>query len=564
MELLTPWGENLPEIPWDAYPRPQLKRDSFLCLNGLWDFSENDPSFSEKIRVPFAPESRLSGINRRIDPKAHLFYRRKFALPAGFVRGRVLLHIGAADQIAKVTVNGAILGTHIGGYLPTDFDITDMLQAENELVIETYNADDPFSLPYGKQCEARGGMWYTPTSGIWQSVWLESVPEAYIKGIKITTAGNRVRIKIDGAAQGTLLVQTPQGSRRIGFSGGEAVFSLDNPRLWSPEDPHLYAFTICAGRDTVHSYFALRDLSVEKIRGVPRLCVNGKPVFFHGLLDQGYFSDGILTPAGPEAYEEEIAALKRLGFNTLRKHIKIEPEQFYYACDRLGMFVFQDMVNCGKYNFLRDTALPTVGIRRKDDRFTHRSKDMRANFEQSMLSTAAYLHNHPSIVYWTIFNEGWGQFESAKMYDKLKSLDPTRFVDSASGWFYPQKSDVESPHVYFKKVKIKPAAKPVVLSEFGGYACAVKGHLYNTEKSYGYRQIESCAALESALCALYEKQIAPNIPNGLCGAIYTQVSDVEDEINGLFTYDRRVCKVGTTAMNKIAQTLFAVFADAIQ
>jgi len=564
MELLTPWGENLPEIPWDTYPRPQMRRDSFLCLNGLWDFSENDQSFSEKIRVPFAPESTLSGINRRIDPKAHLFYRRKFALPEGFVRDKVLLHIGATDQIAKVTVNGVSLGMHTGGYLPFEFDITDVLQAENELVIETYNADDLLSLPYGKQCEKRGGMWYTPTSGIWQSVWLESVPETYIKGLKITTSGSRVRIEIDGADHGEVDLCTPQGGRMSWFENGVFEYTVQNPVYWSPQQPYLYEFTLRAGEDTVHSYFALRDLSIETVGGLPRLCLNGKPVFFHGLLDQGYFSDGILTPAKPEAYDEEAAALKKLGFNTLRKHIKIEPEQFYYACDRLGLFVFQDMVNCGKYNFLRDTALPTVGFKRKGDRFAHRDKATRANFEKSMIDTVAHLNNHPCIVYWTIFNEGWGQFDSAKMYDKLKALDPTRFIDSASGWFYPKKSDVESPHVYFKKIKIKPANKPVVLSEFGGYACAVQGHLYNTEKSYGYRQIESCEALEAALSDLYEKQIVPNIKNGLCGAIYTQVSDVEDEINGLFTYDRRVRKVGMTAMKKIAQTLFDAFSKTVQ
>jgi len=308
---------------------------------------------------------------------------------------------------------------------------------------------------------------------------------------------------------------------------------------------------------TVYSYFACRTLSVGEVKGVPRLLLNGKPYFFHGLLDQGYFPDGIFTPAHPSRYEKDILAAKALGFNTLRKHIKIEPEQFYYDCDRLGMIVFQDMVNNGHYSFLRDTALPTLGLKRRNDRRLHRDGATRAAFLAAMEQTVTALANHPSICYWTVFNEGWGQFDSTAAFERLRALDSTRFIDTASGWFYPEKSDVESPHVYFKPVKCRPNKRPLVLSEFGGYSLAVRDHIFNPNKVYGYRKFKDKKAFQAALLALYENEILPAVKEGMSGAIYTQITDVEDEINGLYTYDRKHCKVDADVMRALAARLFA-------
>ena len=397
--------------------------------------------------------------------RPHLVYRKTFTLPEGFVRDRVLLHFGAVDQCASITLNGAPLGEHRGGYAPFTLDITEHLQLTNTLVVEvTDNLPDKV-LPYGKQCEKRGGMWYTPVSGIWQTVWIESVPAEYVHSLRIETGSDHAVIHADGVTEGVVTVITPEGELRANLHDGVARVDIPAPRLWSPEDPYLYEFTLQTAADTVRSYFALRILDIREINGIPRLCLNGKPYFFHGVLDQGYFSDGIFTPAMPQCYDDDIRAMKELGFNMLRKHIKIEPEYFYYACDKMGMIVFQDMVNNGDYSFLRDTALPTVGLKSLPDRWLHRDPATRQAFITGMEETVRNLYNHPCICCWTIFNEGWGQFDSETMYRRLKELDSSRFIDTASGWFRGAPSDVDSHHVYFKPVKLKASDKPVFLSE---------------------------------------------------------------------------------------------------
>jgi len=552
--LLTEEGEALSGQPWNIYPRPQMKRDSFFCLNGTWDFSVNGGDW-EKITVPFPPESALSGIGRRLGKNPKVKYRKNFILPEGFVRGRVLLHFGACDQQVFVSINGIDCTCHRGGYEAFSADITNCLQKENELTVECSNAQPEHLLPYGKQREKRGGMWYTPVTGIWQTVWIECVPEQYIRSLKIDTGADSVRITVKGVSEGTVTVRTPEGEITAGITDSVAEIEIPNPRTWSPEDPYLYEFRVRAGEDEVSSYFALRTLEIKTVEGLPRLCLNGKPYFFHGLLDQGYYSDGIYTPASPNNYTRDITEMKALGFNMLRKHIKVEPEHFYYECDRLGMIVFQDMVNNGTYSFLRDTALPTIGLKRLPDRWLHRSKKSREAFEWSMEATVRQLYNHPCICYWTIFNEGWGQFNSDEMYEKLKKLDASRFIDSTSGWFQREKSDVESLHVYFKPVKIRSGPRPVVLSEFGGYSYQPEGHVFHPGKPYGYRFFKDRNSFENALAELYEKEIVPAIPKGLCATVYTQVSDVEDETNGLLSYDRKVLKVSPERMIEIAKKL---------
>jgi len=555
VHLYTKEGKELTGVPWNCYPRPQMRRDSFFCLNGEWYFSANGGQW-ETIRVPFAPESLLSGICRDMGRDPTLIYRKSFRLPEGFLRDRVLLHFGAVDQIAEVTLNGTHIGSHVGGYESFSFDITEALLEDNILEVKVTDRLDDHILPYGKQRRDRGGMWYTPTTGIWQTVWCESVCEKYVRRLHITTGDCFADITAEGVEEGTVTVATPDGERSFPLVDGAARADIDTPRLWSPEDPYLYEFTLRAGEDEVRSYFALRTLTVETVDDIPRLCLNGRPYFFHGLLDQGYYSDGILTPATPDGYAGDILAMKQLGFNTLRKHIKIEPEQFYYDCDRYGMIVFQDMVNNGHYSFLRDTALPTVGLKRLSDKHLHRDSATRRAFCEGMEGTVRQLGNHPCICYWTIFNEGWGQFDSATQYEALKKLDPTRFIDTASGWFAGAPSDVESLHVYFKPVKIKPSPKPIVLSEFGGYSYKPAGHVFNPDHTYGYRFFADEQAFRRALVQLYDTEILPAISRGLCAAIYTQVSDVEDETNGLLSYDRAVMKVDAEEMRALAKRLY--------
>ena len=555
VDLMTKQGEELlssRETPWTVYPRPQMRRDRYLNLNGGWDFHVNYEGQGQ-IRVPFCPESKLSGFGKHYEEASMLQYARFFTLPEGFQRGRVLLHIGAADQRADVFLNGKPVGSHKGGYEAFTMDITDYLCENNRLSICCFDDLEDQSYPYGKQTMNRGGMWYTPVSGIWQTVWLESVPEEYIHRLNIENRGYAVTISIEPKLNGKVIVPA---LGEFDLVDGCVTISPENPHLWSPEDPYLYDFTVEAGEDRVDSYFAIRSLEIKQIGKYPRLCLNGKPYFFHGLLDQGYWPDGIFTPAKPECYAEDILAMKKLGFNTLRKHIKVEPEEFYYQCDKLGMIVWQDMVNNSDYHFFRDTALPTIGIQKLDDRKLHTDPQSRKAFLDAMAATVNQLKNHPCICYWTIFNEAWGQFDSDRVYEQFKQLDDTRFVDSTSGWFRRSKSDVDSRHVYFKKVKLcGDGKKPLVLSEFGGKTYRTENHVFNPDKAYGYGGCETLEGLNRAVFDLYSSEILPCVKNGLCAAIYTQVSDVEDEINGLLTYDRKVEKLNPDTMLPIAAAL---------
>ncbi len=560
-DLYTHEGENLSGTPWNVYPRPQMRRESYVNLNGLWDFAVTETEalperYDDRILVPFCPESLLSGLKREIAPGSYLYYRKTLAIPEGFSKGRVLLHIGAADQVTRVYVNGVCMGSHTGGYNAFTVDITQGLRQENELVIAVFDDLRSTVLPYGKQSLTRGGMWYTPVSGIWQTVWLESVPEEYIESLDIQVTGDTAVITVTPALEGAVVLE----GKRFPLENGTAVVKPEEIRLWMPETPYLYDFAVETERDRVESYFALRTLEVKDFGGVPRLCLNGQPYFFHGLLDQGYWSDGIYTPATPECYEKDILEMKALGFNTLRKHIKVEPEQFYYDCDRLGMVVFQDMVNNGDYSFFRDTALPTVGLQKCRDTRLHKDPATREAFLRGMEETVEQLKNHPSICYWTIFNEGWGQFCSEDAYAWLKELDTSRFVDATSGWFRRNKSDVDSRHIYFTPWgTLRPSEKPLVLSEFGGYTYAETEHLFNPEKAYGYKTCKSKEQFQTAMAELYVTKVLPAVERGLCAAILTQVSDVEDEINGMLTYDRKINKADAESMMQIACALRETF-----
>ncbi len=555
-QLSTPFETEAGD-GWNRYPRPQLKRDSYLSLCGDWELSVIENATVKSlgtIRVPFPPESRLSGLMQEPKPCTYI-YSKRFTVSDGFSKDKVLLHFGAVDQLALVFVNDKFVGEHVGGYQPFDFEIHDkLIEGENVLRVEVTDHLDT-ELGYGKQRYKRGGMWYTPISGIWQPVWLESVPKNYIRSLRFTPTLDSVSIHVAGGLpQKTLTVKTEQGDMRYEFLGDHYTLKLDAPILWSPENPYLYHITLTDGEDTITSYLALRTVTVEQKNGIPYICLNGKPYFFHGLLDQGYFSDGIYLPATPNGYSFDIQTAKNLGFNMLRKHIKIEPEVFYYDCDRLGMIVFQDMVNSGAYHYVADTVLPTIGIRK---RFSFpASKRRRKHFEQQAAETVDLLYNHPCVCYYTIFNEGWGQYDSDRIYRELKKHDPTRIWDATSGWFAKKESDVVSEHIYFRKFKSNGKhKKPLVLSEFGGYSCKIDDHSFNLDKNYGYKTYHDADAFEKGLQSLYRNEILPAIEKGLCATVLTQLTDVEDETNGLITYDRRVVKVNESTMQMLANEL---------
>ena len=557
VDLYTPQGEQISSAPLQSYPRPQMRRESYVNLNGWWAFTVSSQAqlpvcYDREILVPYCPESLLSGIHTHFPEGSRLFYRRRLPINKPENGNRILLHFGAVDQYAEIYVNQKLVCTHWDGYQAFSCDITDFLQEENQLTVRATDDLRSCRMPYGKQTLTRGGMWYTPVSGIWQTVWLEEVPQSYIAELDIQTHDAQAVVTVTPALDGTVLFE----GQTVALQGGKAVLKPRNPQYWSPENPHLYTFTVKAGADQVESYFALRTLSVKTVNGVHRLCLNGKPYFFHGLLDQGYYSDGLFTPASEQNFENDILQMKALGFNTLRKHIKVEPEQFYYLCDKLGMVVFQDMVNNGRYSFLRDTALPTIGLQKRSDRKLHKDPQSRKAFLQGMENTVQQLKNHPCVCYWTIFNEGWGQFDSDNVCAHLRALDSSRFIDATSGWFRGENTDVESLHIYFGSwKKLKSKNRPLVLSEFGGYCYAVEQHIFNPQKSYGYKSCKTSEDFCRDLEKLYTEKVIPAAQKGLCAAIYTQVSDVEDEINGLLTYDRKVCKVQPEPMLKIAAAL---------
>ena len=568
-DLLPETGEEFikeKQMPWQEYPRPQMKRDNYCLLNGTWKCNGSD------ILVPFTPQAPLSGYGKKVDDK--LVYEKTFSIPKDFTKEKILLHFGAVDQIATVWLNEKKLGSHEGGYLPFSFDITNAVKRDGENllkveVIDTLSKD----YPYGKQTKKRGGMWYTPVSGIWQTVWLEEVAKEYIEKIIMTPDLKGVDIElIPGVACGKevdgfdVSVEIEPGFFiRKHFDGTKGRLEIEGAvdekgkvhkaKLWTTENPCLYDISITYGEDKVDSYFALRTITIEKQNGINRVVLNDKPIFMHAVLDQGYFCDGLFLPAKAEEYEKDILRMKELGYNMLRKHIKVEPEAFYYACDRLGMLVMQDMVNNGGYNFIFDTALPTFGFKTRNDAKGKIEGKCREFFKQHTKETIEHLYNHPSIVAYTIFNEGWGQFNSDEMYDFVKELDSTRLADSTSGWFAQGKNDFDSEHIYFKVIPLEPKERPLFVSECGGYTMAVEGHYYSKYAQYGYGASDTKEALTKDIIYMYENMILPFVKTGVCGCVYTQLSDVEDEINGLYTYDRKVCKVVKEDMLAMAERL---------
>lgn len=560
--LLTKWGEELDrEHPLAEYPRPQFKRDSYLNLNGIWqcEFSYNKEfpkEYSHNIVVPFSPETELSGVNRALEVNEYLLYKKEFSLPEGFNKGRVFIHFGAVDQISQVYLNNHYLGTFNGGYTPFSVEITDYLEENNILNVRVQDFTERNEYPRGKQKTKRGGIWYTAQSGIWQTVWLESTPVDYISNVRITPDLDNEQVIFDS---GDISVQ------KLIYDGNDLVadtmdnvVKLDNIKQWSPENPFLYTVIFKYKKDVVKSYFGMRKFSVMKDKnGIPRLALNNKPYFFNGLLDQGYYPDGYLTPPSNSSMAFDIKRVKQMGFNTLRKHIKMEPLLWYHYCDVNGIIVWQDMINGGGQYGLEVSVIPFVGITMDDTNyrsFKRTSQEGRAVYYEELDRMMDALYNCPCIAMWVPFNEGWGQFDSAYAYEYIKKKDSTRIVDTTSGWHDQGASDVISKHIYFTPIKVKQGDKPWCLTEFGGLSTRILGHTFN-DKMFGYKIYKNTKSLSKAYKKLFDKTIIPQIEAGLSATIYTQLTDVEDELNGLFTYDRKLQKIDTNVLLDINERM---------
>lgn len=630
-QLYTRWGRDLdPQNVLQEYPRPLLKRGSYINLNGYWDYTftkylKKPEQYDGQILVPFSPEAVLSGVSRQLQPDEYLWYRRTFTLEkwADKKAGRrLILHFGAVDQACVVYVNGQKAARHTGGYLPFAADITALVRdGENELTVAVKDLSDTSYHARGKQRLDRGGMFYTAQSGIWQTVWMEEVPEDYITNIETETDLDKraVRIRVsaagnpgsgasaDGQAphtgapsdeegeessqtghlitiqirhpglytdndfpesknqpnsrsnqsnaqpniQSNVQLNTQQMCTASSITGEWIEIPIPDLRPWTCETPYLYFFTVTMGEDCAESYFAMREFSIGKDEdGIPRICLNGKVQFQNGVLDQGYWPDGLYTAPSDEAMIFDITEMKKSGFNMVRKHIKIEPQRWYWHCDRLGLVVWQDMVNGGEaYQYWFVTYLATVmswrGITIKDNHpwlLARRDKAGRAEFVREMKETIRRLKGHPSICTWVIFNEGWGQFQTEELTRIARAEDPTRLIDAASGWFDQGGGDLQSVHNYFFKLKVRPEKKrAAVLSEIGGHTYREPGHSA-CEELYGYGACKDKEALGKAYQELMDK-VQALIPQGLCASVYTQWTDIEEEINGVYTWDREVRKI---------------------
>ena len=584
--LLTRWGRTLDrELPLNDYPRPQLARASFTNLNGTWDYAirgKDEPhpeTYDGEITVPFSPETILSGVERTVEPDDVLYYRRRFSFLR--TKARTLLHFGAVDYECEVKLNGVSLGTHRGGYLPFTFDATAFLiDGENELTLAVTDPSETGAQASGKQTSHRGQIWYSRTSGIWQTVWLEEVPETYISSLRLTPDIDegtlKVEVKLEGGDVPVKLAALDGGEAVAVGETEEGVCTLKLPSFecWSPENPKLYDLTLTAGEDEARSYFGMRKFGVGKDKnGVPRLLLNNKPYFQNGLLDQGYWSDGMYTAPADAALVYDIRTMKDMGFNMLRKHIKIEPLRWYYHCDRLGMLVWQDMVNGGgRVNQLTAGILPALGLgtgtrwgnvsdgEKHYGIFSRKDEAGRAEYYKDAEGMIDLLYNVVSLCLWVPFNEGWGQFDALKAADFFREKDPTRVIDHASGWHDQGGGDLNSFHIYFTPFvfpkKTKDDERVVALTEFGGYSMQTEGHVFNTKKFFGYRKYYDSEKLAKAIEKLYLKRLKPLIQKkGLSALVYTEVSDVEDETNGLLTFDREFAKIEPERMKAINEQM---------
>jgi beta-galactosidase/beta-glucuronidase len=565
--LTTQWTAGVsPTHAWPEYPRPQMERAKWTNLNGLWDYAIQEKAagtptkFDGQILTPYPVESALSGVKRPLLPTQRLWYRRTFATPR-LKQDRLLLHFGAVDWRAEVFVNGTAVGTHEGGYDPFTFDITDALKpkaARQEIVVAVWDPTDSELHPRGKQVLNPNGIWYTAVSGIWQTVWLEPVPAAHIEALTLVPDidGKRLRITVKAAGNATFTAVARLHGKEVGRVGGDANSEVSLPvsqlDLWSPDHPVLYDLEVqLKGGDRVKSYFGMRKIEVKKdVAGINRIFLNNSPKFLIGPLDQGWWPDGLYTAPSDEASRYDIEMLKKLGFNMCRKHVKVEPARWYYWCDKLGFMVWQDMPSAMAKG--RPTGVKKNGA---DVEFT---PDEDTAFRKELRAMIQNLQNAPSIVAWVPFNEGWGQHSTNEILRMVKALDPTRLVDAPSGWEDRGEGDMKDMHQY-----PGPGMYPVmpdrasVLGEFGGLGWPVEGHLWWNKRNWGYRTYTDQQGLNAAYEDVVSK-LEPLIRAGLCAAVYTQTTDVEGEINGLMTYDRKVVKYDAAKLAPLHARLIAI------
>lgn len=595
--MLTRWGKALrADCVLPEYPRPSMVRNSYYNLNGWWRCAftkgpDMPPAYPGRILVPFSPESELSGVKRQLQPKEYLWYQKRLRPSDIFPAegGHLLLHFGAVDQCAAVYANGELIKEHVGGYLPFTAEIPPHARrGELELTVRVRDESDTSYHARGKQRLKAGGMFYTAQSGIWQTVWMEWVPDCYIKSLKLkpdydsSTLWIRVRTNSRARLPVSVTVTAPGEGlalRVTGNSDGDIRVVVPDRQDWSPSRPFLYDVSVTLyeedrrrAADRVTSYFAFRKIeAAEDAAGHMRLYLNGSPLIHHGVLDQGYYPDGLYTAPADEAMTEDILAMKRLGFNMLRKHLKVEPERWYYHCDRLGMMVWQDAVNGGSsYHswFVTYFATAALWFRHKV-RDVHRvllsrtHKEGRRQYVAMLRAMLRHLHQHPSIVVWVPFNEGWGQFSTRQVTALIKRLDRTRLVDSASGWFDQGCGDFDSVHNYFFKIRFGNDGRVRALTEYGGYCWHVKEHSM-ARRVYGYRTCRSSRELTESYCDLLEQKLFTEVENGLSALVYTQLSDVEDEVNGLLTYDREMCKVDGEAVRRVNERLKGLIGTAVR
>ncbi|MBQ9004247.1 MAG: glycoside hydrolase family 2, partial [Eggerthellaceae bacterium] len=600
--MYTPQGEALdPLHVWEEHPDPQLEREQFETLNGRWACAfvagGHEPTddlaavcaaapipdasvFQQAIVVPFSPEAPLSRVNRQLQPDEFLWYRRSIPCPELGADHRCILHFQAVDYACAVRVNGRLAGTHVGGYIPFAFDITDLLEAgENQIDVCVADPSEFGGQPRGKQRFDRGDIWYTAQSGIWQAVWFEIVPPVYIERLLVDAdpvtgivavaasvretpsdakrAGRHARHARHGqqeAGAHTIHVEVYDDEGDLVGEGRDGAI-VESPRLWSPDDPYLYELVITCDEDVVHSYCGFRkvEMRCDEV-GHARVFLNGEPLFVRGVLDQAYWPDGLMTAPSDEALVFDIEAMRNAGFNLMRMHIKVENARWYYHCDRLGMLVMQDMVQGGTPEIrtwdwsYKPTLFKLSWNHFNDEAPDHQEKlgagaqAYRDEWTRTCRETVQLLENHPSIIGWSLFNEGWGQFDARAATELVRALDPTRVIDAVSGWYDQGCGDFKSVHNYFRELAVWPCSRgrAFFISEFGGFSHRVEGHS-SLPECYGYEIYDDIATWRAAVRALIAHVEALE-PKGLAGYIYTQVSDIEEETNGLLTYDRRINK----------------------
>ena len=560
-KIMTRWAGHINlEKVLPEYPRPQMVRSDWLNLNGLWDYAIVDKTqpmpgqFQGKILVPFAAESALSGVGKNVGVKNKLWYRRTFTVPEAWKDKTILLHFGAVDWDCDVRVNGRLLGNHQGGYDPFRYDITGALKptGSQELVVSVLDPTNKGRQPVGKQCDKPHGIWYTAVTGIWQTVWLEAVARTYIDTMKIIPDVDNqtltVVVEVKGETEG---LSYHAGAMAPGFFASAAskknklVLDIKDQKLWSPDSPFLYDLNVQIKKgdtviDEVGSYFGMRKISLAKDdKGIMRIMLNNQFLFQYGTLDQGWWPDGLYTAPGDEALKSDVVFLKNIGMNMLRKHGKVEPARLYYWCDTLGILVWQDMPGGDNKKLLKG-----------------RTPESAARFEKEWKSIISAFYNHPSIVMWVPFNEGWGQFDTARIVRMTKDADPTRLVNNASGWTDKGVGDVHDIHAYpGPEIPDVEEKRAVVLGEFGGLGLPVAGHTWQEEKNWGYRSCKNSQELTAAYGELIDK-LHPLIARGLSAAVYTQTTDVETEVNGLMTYDRGMIKMDADQLKTSHKRLY--------